>query len=31
MPGIVYNFENQIIQTFFDNAKFMGDLSFAIY
>ena len=31
MPGLVYNFENQIIQMFFDNVKFMGDLSFAIY
>ena len=26
MPGLVYKFENQSIQTFFDNVKFMGDL-----
>ena len=31
MPGLVYKFENQSIQTFFDNVKFMGDLLFAIY
>ena len=30
-PGIVYKFENQNIQTFFDNMKFMGDLPFSIY
>ena len=30
-PGIVYKFENQNIQTFFDNMKFMGDLPFFIY
>ena len=30
-PGIVYKFENQNIQTFFDNMKFMEDLSFSIY
>ena len=30
-PGIVYNFENQNIQTIFDNMKFMGDLPFTIY
>ena len=29
--GIVYKFENQNIQTFFDNMKFMGDLPFSIY
>ena len=28
---IVYKFENQNIQTFFDNMKFMGDLPFSIY
>ena len=31
MPSIVYKFENQSIQTFFDNMKFMGDLLSAIY
>ena len=31
MPGITYKFENQNIQTFFDNMKFMGDLPFSIY
>ena len=31
MPGIIYKFENQNIQTFFENIKFMGDLPFAIY
>ena len=31
MPGVVYKFENQSIQTFFDNVKFMGDLLFVIY
>ena len=31
MPGIVYKFQNQSIQTFFENVKFMDDLSFAIY
>ena len=25
MPGLVYKFENQSIQTFFDNVKFIGD------
>ena len=30
-PGIVYKFENQNIQTFFDNMKFMRDLPFFIY
>ena len=30
-PGIVYKFENQNIQTFLDNTKFMGDLPLAIY
>ena len=30
-PKIVYEFENQNIQTFFDNTKFMGDLLFFIY
>ena len=29
--GIAYKFENQNIQTFFDNMKFMGDLPFSIY
>ena len=29
--GIVYKFENQNIQAFFDNMKFMGDLLFSIY
>ena len=29
--GIVYKFENQNTQTFFDNMKFMGDLLFSIY
>ena len=28
MPGIINKFENQNIQTFFDNMKFMGDLPF---
>ena len=31
MAGIIYKFENQGIQTFFDNMKFMSDLPFAIY
>lgn len=31
MPRVLHKFENQSIQTFFDNVKFMGDLSFAIY
>ena len=31
MPGIIYKFGNQNIQTFFDNVKFMGDLPFSIY
>ena len=31
MPGIIYKFENQNIQTFFDNMKLMGDLPFAMY
>ena len=26
MPGILYKFENQNIQTFFDNVKFMVDV-----
>ena len=30
-PGIVYKFENQNIQSFFDNTKFMRDLPFSIY
>ena len=29
--GIIYKFENQNIQTFFDNMKFIGDLPFSIY
>ena len=31
MPGIIYKFGNQNIQTFFNNVKFMGDLPFSIY
>ena len=31
MPGILYKFENQNIQTFFDNVKFMGNVPFSIY
>ena len=31
MPGLVYKFENQTIQTFFGNVKFMGDLPFDVY
>ena len=31
MPGIIYKFENQNIQTFFDSMKLMGDLPFAMY
>ena len=31
IPAIIYKFENQNIQIFFDNTKFMGDLPFAIY
>ena len=31
MPRIAYKFENQNIQTSFDNMKFMGDLPFSIY
>ena len=31
MPGILCKFENQNIQTFFNNVKFMGDVSFSIY
>lgn len=31
MPRVLHKFENQSIQTFFDNVKFMGDLPFAIY
>ena len=31
IPGIVYKFENQNMQTLFDNVKFVGDLSFSIY
>ena len=31
IPGIIYKFENQNIQLFFDHTKFMGDLPFAIY
>ena len=31
MPGIIYKFKNQNIQTFFDDMKFMSDLLFAIY
>ena len=31
IPGIVYIFENQNIQTFFNNLKFMRDIPFLIY
>ena len=31
MPEIIYKLENQNIQTFFDNIKFMADLPFSIY
>ena len=31
MPGIIYKFKNQNIQTFFDDMKIMSDLPFAIY
>ena len=31
MAGIKYKFENQNVQTFFNNMKFMGDLPFFIY
>ena len=31
MPGIICKFENQNVQTFFDNMTFMGDLPFSIY
>ena len=31
LSGIIYKFENQNIQTFFDNMKFMGDIPFSIY
>ena len=31
IPGITYIFENQNIQTFFNNMKFMGDIPFSIY
>ena len=31
MSGIAYKFENQSMQIFFDNIKFMGDLPFSIY
>ena len=31
MPGLVYKFENQSIQTFFDNVKLISDLPFGIY
>ena len=31
MPGIIYKFENQNIQAFFDDMKFMEDLLFSIY
>ena len=30
MPGIVCKFENNNVQTFDDNVKFMGEVSFAI-
>ena len=31
MIGILNKFENQNIQTFVDNKKFMGDVPFSIY
>ena len=31
LPGIVFRFENQNIQTFLDNMKFMVDFPFLIY
>ena len=31
MPGIIYKFENQNMQTFSDYMKFMGDLPFSIF
>ena len=31
MPGIIYKFENQKAQTFFNNMKFMRDFPFSIY
>ena len=31
LPGIVYKFENQNLQIFFDNMKFMGDIPFSTY
>ena len=31
IPAIIYKFENQNIQIFFDNTKYMGDLPFAIF
>ena len=31
VDGIIYKFENQNIQSFFDNMKFMEDLLFPIY
>ena len=31
MPEIIYKFENQNIQIFFDNMKLMGDILFSIY
>ena len=31
LPGIVYKFQDQNIQTCFDKRKFMGDIPFSIY
>ena len=31
MPGLVYKFKNQNIETLEDNFKFMGELPFFIY
>ena len=31
MPVILYRFENQNVQTFFDNVEFMGNMPFSIY
>ena len=31
MPGIIYKFKNQNVQTFEDNYKFMGEAPFLVY
>ena len=31
MPGIIYKFENQHLNTFADNYRVVGEVSFAIY